>query len=148
MKKLWYSLGILVLIACKFNSKQDQIIEDKKVITHSEEIDLNTSIERGGLIYTDFCMQCHLANGMGIPGTFPPLAKSNWLIEKRMESIHAVKFGQRGEIEVNGVLYNGLMAPMGLTDQEVADVMNYVMNSWGNTQKQMVTPDEVSKIKK
>ncbi|MEZ4858163.1 MAG: cytochrome c [Flavobacteriaceae bacterium] len=109
---------------------------------------LKESMERGGIIYTDFCMQCHMANGLGVAGTFPPLAKSNWLIEKRTESIHAVKFGQKGKIEVNGVSYNSIMVPMGLTNEEVADVLNYVMNSWGNTQKEMVTVEEVSKVTK
>jgi len=109
---------------------------------------LKQSTERGALVYEDFCMQCHLANGEGVSGTFPPLAKSNWLIDKRVESIHAVKFGQQGEISVNGEIYNGIMVPMGLTDEEIADVMNYIMNSWGNTQDKMVTPEEVSKVLK
>ena len=75
------------------------------------------------------------------------MANSNWLKDKRAESIHAVKFGQKGEIEVNGKVYNGVMAPMGLSDQEVADVMNYVMNNWGNKQEKMVTEAEVAEIK-
>ena len=105
-------------------------------------------MERGALVYEDFCMQCHLANGEGVSGTFPPLAKSNWLIDKRTESIYAVKFGQQGEISVNGEIYNGIMVPMGLSDKETADVMNYIMNSWGNIQDKMVTPEEVSKVLK
>ena len=109
---------------------------------------LKESTERGGLLYTDFCMQCHMANGLGIEGTFPPLAGSDWLTDKRTESIHAVKYGQSGEIVVNGKLYNSVMIPMGLSDEEIADVLNYVMNSWGNKQDQVVTPEEVSKITK
>jgi mono/diheme cytochrome c family protein len=79
---------------------------------------------------------------------FPPLYLSNWLKDMRTESIKAVKYGQKGEIEVNGVTYNGVMVPMGLSDQEVADVMNYVMNSWGNTQNAMVTEAEVKTVEK
>ncbi|MBX2826679.1 MAG: cytochrome c [Flavobacteriaceae bacterium] len=105
-------------------------------------------MERGGLLYSDFCMQCHLANGFGVPGSFPPLANSDWLRDKRTESIHAVKFGQKGKITVNEIPYDGYMAPMGLSDEEVADVMNYVMNSWGNSQKKMVTPQEVKAVEK
>lgn len=148
MKYLLVMLCFFILIGCKFNSKEDNTLSQKNGAVLNQEYDLKSSMERGGLIYTDFCMQCHLANGMGVPNSFPPLAKSNWLTEKRKESIHAVKYGQRGEIVVNGVLYNGLMAPMGLTDEEVADVMNYIMNSWGNTQKKIVTPQEVSKVEK
>ncbi|WP_333695000.1 c-type cytochrome [Flavobacterium sp.] len=103
---------------------------------------------RGKEIYTDFCIQCHLANGKGTPGVVPPLDNSNWLKDKRKESIHAVKYGQSGPILVNGVRYNGTMTAMGLTDEEVADVMNYIMNSWSNKQKTPVTPEEVRSIKK
>ena len=48
---------------------------------------------------------------------------------------------------VNGETYNAVMAPMGLEDEEIADVMNYVMNSWGNTSDKIVTEAEVSLIK-
>jgi mono/diheme cytochrome c family protein len=92
-------------------------------------------------------MTCHLANGKGSE-TVPPLAGSDWLQTKRKESIHAVKFGQTGPIKVNGINYNNTMPPMGLTDEEVADVMNYVMHSWGNKQKMQVTVVEVAGVKK
>lgn len=109
--------------------------------------DLTKSIERGNDVYADFCIQCHLGNGKGSE-TVPPLAGSDWLINKRKESIHAVKYGQSGPIKVNGKNYNAMMSPLGLTDEEVADVMNYVMNSWGNKQSKMVTVSEVKAIKK
>lgn len=109
---------------------------------------LKASIQRGSEIYEEFCMQCHLPDGKGSDGIVPPLADSDWLKNKRKESIHAVKYGQSGPIVVNGKKYNGTMAPMGLTDKEVADVMNYIMNSWGNKSSQMVTEEEVKQIKK
>lgn len=109
--------------------------------------DLTKSIERGYDVYADFCIQCHLGNGKGSE-TVPPLAGSDWLVNKRKESIHAVKYGQSGPIKVNGKNYNAMMSPLGLTDEEVADVMNYVMNSWGNKQSKMVTVSEVKAIKK
>lgn len=109
---------------------------------------LKASIQRGSELYEEFCMQCHLPDGKGTDGVIPPLADSDWLKNKRKESIHAVKYGQSGPIVVNGKKYNGTMAPMGLTDKEVADVMNYIMNSWGNKSSQMVTEEEVKQIKK
>ena len=109
---------------------------------------LPESIARGREIYTDFCMQCHLPDGKGTPKTFPPLAGSDWLINKRKESIYSIKYGLNGPIEVNGKSYNSAMTPLGLEDEEIADVMNYIMNSWGNTQKEMVTVKEVTAIKK
>jgi mono/diheme cytochrome c family protein len=100
----------------------------------------------GKEIYMDFCIQCHGADGKGDGVKFPPLAGSDWLIKKRKESIHAVKFGQNGEIKVNKIKFNNNMPTMGLSNQEVADVMNYVMNSWGNKQKVKVTEKEVAAI--
>ncbi|WP_432410896.1 c-type cytochrome [Rasiella sp. SM2506] len=138
----------LALLACNDSEKKKSIKIGAVQVSETEKDQnpLQASMERGGLVYTDFCMQCHLANGKGVPGNFPPLAGSNWLKDKRTESIRAVKFGQKGEIEVNGKPYNGVMVPMGLSDEEVADVMNYVMNKWENTQEEMVTEAEVAKI--
>ncbi|MFV5703580.1 c-type cytochrome [Flavobacterium sp. XS2P12] len=102
----------------------------------------------GKEIYADFCMQCHGANGKGDTKNFPPLAGSDWLTKKRNQSIAVVKFGQSGEIVVNKTKYNSSMPAMGLSDQEVADVMNYIMTSWGNKQTKIVTEKEVAGIKK
>jgi len=108
---------------------------------------LSESIERGATIYHDFCIQCHLGAGEGVAGTFPPLAKSDWLTPERYEeAIKVVKYGQQGEITVNGDTYNGIMANLELYEDEVADVMNYIMNNWGNTQDKMITEDIVKNI--
>jgi mono/diheme cytochrome c family protein len=109
---------------------------------------LKASIERGRDVYNDFCVTCHLGNGDGTKGIIPPLAKSDYLLNKRIESIRAVKYGQQGKIKVNGVEYNGIMANQQLTDEEVADVMNYILNSWGNKGKKTVTVEEVRSVKK
>ncbi len=109
-----------------------------------QDKELTESINRGKEVYADFCVTCHLENGEGVEYTFPPLAKSDYLINNREASIRGVKYGQRGEITVNGVVYNNTMMPMGLEDQEIADVLNYVMNSWGNSQDKPVTEEEVA----
>lgn len=109
---------------------------------------LQESITRGQEVYTDFCINCHMADGAGVEKTFPPLAASDYLKDKREASIKGIKYGQKGEIIVNGVTYNGYMAPMGLDDAEIADVMNYINNSWGNTNNKIVTEEEVAAIKK
>lgn len=109
---------------------------------------LAESMERGKEVYADFCITCHMAAGEGVPYTFPPLAESDFVNNKRTESLHAIKFGLQGEITVNGETYNGAMAPMGLEDDEIADVMNYIGHSWGNELEKMVTPEEVAALKK
>lgn len=114
-----------------------------------QQIDLlKESIKRGSDIYADFCVSCHLPNGEGVENVYPPLAKSDYLLKNREASISGIKYGQQKEIVVNGKTYNGYMAPLGLSDDEVADVMNYITNSWGNKNDKMVTEEEVSNIKK
>ncbi|AUP78337.1 c-type cytochrome [Flavivirga eckloniae] len=116
---------------------------------HKPQIDpLKESIQRGKEIYTDFCVTCHLPDGKGVEKVYPPLANSDYLKKNREASIRGIKYGQKGAIVVNGETYDGYMAPLGLSDDEVADVMNYITNSWGNKNDKIVTEKEVSKVKK
>ena len=112
-----------------------------------QQTPLQKSIANGKELYTELCIQCHMANGKGNGTTFPPLDGSDWLKKKRTESIHAVKYGQKGEIVVNGKKFNNMMPAPDLSNEEIADVMNYVMNSWSNKTKKMVTAKEVATIK-
>lgn len=125
--------ALLSLLSCN-ESKTEQNPELKK------------SIERGAVVYEDFCMQCHLPDGKGVPKAFPPLDNSDYLMNKRKESIKAIKYGMSGKIIVNGQAYNAAMAPLGLSDEEVMDVMNYITNAWSNKNTKMITVEEVSKI--
>ena len=108
---------------------------------------LEQSIADGEEIYTDFCLQCHMANGKGVPGSFPPLANSDYLNDID-QSIHAIKFGLKGPITVNGKSYNSNMISQGLDDEEIADVMNYILRSWGNESSTIVTEEKVASIQK
>ena len=108
---------------------------------------LEQSIADGEEIYTDFCLQCHMANGKGVPGSFPPLANSDYL-NNIDQSIHAIKFGLKGPITVNGKPYNSNMINQGLDDEEIADVMNYILRSWGNESSTIVTEEKVASIQK
>lgn len=135
------------LLSCKPNSesKEPVYVAQEKISLDQDQS--SESYKRGKLVYEDFCLTCHLPNGKGIPGNFPPLDGSDWLTEKRTESIHAIKYGLQGPITVNGEKYNNVMVSMGLTDQEVADVMNYINNSWSNAIKKPVTVEEVKAVK-
>lgn len=115
-------------------------------LSHKQD-ELSKSIERGKELYKESCITCHLANGEGVKGTFPPLAKADFLTKFPEKSIHAVKFGMKGAIKVNGVDYNNAMPPSGFADDEIADVMNYIRNSFGNKNTQVVTEKMVAEIK-
>lgn len=103
-------------------------------------------IKAGEAIYNQTCFACHQANGQGLPGIFPPLAKSDFLMADADRAIGIVITGLQGEIEVNHVKYNQVMTPQNLNDEQIANVLSFVMNSWGN-QHDMITPDQVSKVR-
>ena len=112
-----------------------------------QEKPLKQSLIDGEEIYTDFCLQCHMIDGQGVKGIFPPLADSDYLNDIP-KSIHAVKYGLKGEITVNGQTYNSAMVSQGLDDEEIADVMNYILRNWENTTEEVITETQVATIKK
>ena len=100
---------------------------------------------RGREIYVKNCFICHQLNGQGLPGSFPPLAASDFLRDEE-RTIRALCEGLSGEITVQGRKYSGSMAPIVLDDAEVADVLTYVLNSWGNAGG-AVTPGRVKEVR-
>ena len=97
------------------------------------------------------CFTCHQPNGQGLAGQFPPLAGSDWVLGNKERLIKISIHGLMGEIEVNGVKYNNVMAPPGippgsLTDQQIADVLTYIRNDWGNSAS-AVSPQEVATVR-
>ena len=146
MKKIIYAVCAFAMLSCKQGSKND-ISED---FSAAKELSAETkqSISQGAELYNNFCASCHLSGGEGIAGVFPPLKNSGWLSEDRKKVIHTVKYGLQGPISVNGEEYDNLMPALGLTDAEVADILNYVFNSWGNKITPPVTEEEVAAIEK
>lgn len=106
--------------------------------------DLQASMERGKKLYTTYCTACHMADGTGMAGAFPPLAKSDYLMEDTKRAIRQLLYGASGPMVVNGITYNGVMTPFeGLDNREIADILNYIRNSWGNKAKKMIKPSQV-----
>ncbi len=90
-------------------------------------------VKAGQALFAGTCSTCHQATGAGLPGVFPPLARSDWLAANPQRAIDAVLHGMTGPVKVNGQDYNSVMPPMNqLTDDEVANILTYVMGSWGN----------------
>ena len=132
--KIFFSVYILV-ISYLFNFIQ-------------KEKSFEQSISDGKMIYEDFCIQCHLSNGEGLEKVYPPLNNSDYLLKNIDKSIYSIKYGLKGEIIVNGIKYNGVMINQGLDDEEIADVMNYITNSWDNSLKIQITTKRVNELKK
>ena len=112
-----------------------------------QSFDLKSSMVKGKEIYISNCISCHMENGEGIEEVYPPLAKSDYLMADKKRSIVQVLKGAKGQMKVNGKVYDSEMASIDLSDQEVSDVLNYVRNSFGN-KGAAVTPAEVKASRK
>lgn len=116
----------------------------------SDEAKMAKLMELGENVYTTggsggvACSTCHQANGLGLPGSFPPLAGSLEVMGDCKTHAGFVINGQSGEITVQGVTYNGVMPAQGtLSDLEIAAVITYERNSWDNAGG-MCSPDDVA----
>ncbi|MDW5288061.1 cytochrome c [Formosa sp. PL04] len=107
---------------------------------------LDKSKVRGEKIFLQHCVTCHMVTGEGITGAFPPLAKSDYLMADKMRAAEIIINGLNGELKVNNVTYYGTMMAIKLSDNEIADVLNYVRNSWGNS-GEIVLPEEVLEVR-
>ena len=113
-----------------------------------QDYDLAKSIERGKDVYTANCNDCHRSNGIDAQDHYPPLAKSDYLMKPVDSLITIVLEGQTGEITVNDKKYNDeMLAQDYLSDAEIADVLNYVRNSWGNKMP-VIAPPQVKALRK
>lgn len=102
----------------------------------------NTKYSEGLAIYQRTCVACHQASGEGVEGAFPPLAKSDYLLADKNRAIQQIIKGSTGEMTVNGTVYNSIMPAQELNDEEIKNVMNYILNAWGNSGGE-VTLEEV-----
>ncbi len=112
----------------------------------AQAMSLQERMDLGKIVYGKTCMACHQPEGEGIPSAFPPLANSDYLNADIDRAISIVLFGKSGEITVNGEKYNSIMTKQVLSDQEVASVMTYVLNNWGNSKKE-VTAMDVTRVR-
>jgi len=113
----------------------------KGTLTQQEQINA------GKVLFTGTCSVCHQANGEGLAGVFPPLAKSDYLAGDVKRVIGSVLHGLSGKVTVNGKEYNSVMPPMNqLNNDEVANILTYVYNTWGNPGGR-ITSDEVKAVR-
>jgi mono/diheme cytochrome c family protein len=89
----------------------------------------------GKQLFTTTCQACHQATGQGLPGVFPPLAGAPWVTGDPHTLAKIVLHGLTGPVEVAGTTYNGAMPAFGnqLGDAELAAVLSYIRNEWGNS---------------
>ncbi len=116
--------------------------------------DIKASADRGKMIYMQSCMACHQMTGQGVPGAFPPLAKSEYVNGEPRRVVAIVLKGIIGAITIDGKVYATGMPQPDLTfpilkeDKNVADVLNYVRTNFGNESKDAITADFVAAVRK
>lgn len=103
-------------------------------------------IDMGANVYKNLCQACHQPDGKGMKGVFPPLAKSDYFANDHNKAISAIVHGLSGKITVNGEIYNSAMPAQALSDEEVANVVTYLLNNFGNKGGE-VSPDQVKKVR-
>lgn len=106
----------------------------------------------GGALYSSKCAACHQANGAGLPGAFPPLAKSEWVEESPFIPLLVAANGLNGPIEVAGQKYNSVMASQNVAsdfnDFQLAALVYFLQNSWGNQVDKVYTPAQIAQFRK
>jgi nitrite reductase (NO-forming) len=112
-----------------------------KPLTKQEKLILGKSL------FASTCQACHQADGKGIEKAFPPLVKSDYFASNPAMIIKIVTHGLSGQITVNGKQFNGVMPKQTLSDNQVASVVTYVLNNFGNKGGE-VNANEVAKLRK
>jgi nitrite reductase (NO-forming) len=116
--------------------------------------DIKVSADRGKAVYMQTCMACHQLTGMGVPGAFPPLAKTEYVNGDNRRLVAIVLKGISGAMTVDGKVYATGMPQPELTfpilkeDKNIADVLNYVRTNFGNEAKDAITVDFVAEVRK
>lgn len=94
---------------------------------------LQPSMQRGKKVYDTYCLTCHQSDGAGVPRMNPPLIKTTYVLGDKKRLINIILKDFNESVEINGDYYdNPMPAQPQLTDQQVADVLTYVRNSFGN----------------
>ncbi len=109
-------------------------------------LDSGDPVARGEALFGQSCAGCHQPTGLGIPGVFPPLASSDFLLADKDRAVRVVLNGLVGPVTVNGVTYESAMPPMPFSDEEIAAVLSYVNQAWGN-QGSPVSAADVARIR-
>jgi len=137
---------VFLLMPCLLKAQTKKPLM-KKVVTTSTNSSLKTSIARGQIVYSKICLTCHQVDGSGVPNMNPPLIRTKWTLGSKTVLIQQVLKGSSGKVEIDGDTFSNTMPPLKtLTDQQIADVLTYVRNSFGN-KASAVTVAEVKAIR-
>lgn len=110
---------------------------------------LAAAIARGKVVYESTCLPCHQADGLGVPNMNPPLSRTKWVLGDKAKLAQIVLNGlPGGQIDIDGDTFHNPMPAQAsvLSDQQIADVLTYVRNNFGN-KASVVTMAEVKAVR-
>ena len=145
MNKL--AIGGLLALSVMLLSQTQKPTQVKKPVASSAKAAMQASMNRGKQVYLEQCLACHQADAGGVQNMNPPLIKTKWILGDKTTLVQVVLKGMTGEVDIEGETYHNVMAPHNdLTDQQIADVLTYVRNNFGN-KASAVTAAEVKMIR-
>ena len=132
-KQAFIALALLVSGGLSLQAQHRPAAKAKSSAKATTDPALKASMTRGAAVYQNVCLTCHQADGYGVPNLNPPLIKTTYVLGDKAKLAHIVLAGLQEPVEINGDEYRQHMpAQAYLTDQQVADVLTYVRNSFGN----------------
>jgi len=144
------SVVIVLLLSTVYLFGQSKSATQKtttKTKTSSSASSLKASIDRGQVVYKATCVACHQVDGGGVPRMNPPLIKTKYVLGDKKQLITILLKGLNDPIEIDDDEFHNPMPPQPtLTDQQIADVLTFVRNSFGN-KASAVTPTEVKNVR-
>lgn len=150
INSLLIAILIITLSACggrRQSSDQQEQSTTGTAIQPETPKSATAAAHPGKKVYDTVCLACHMADGTGVPGMYPPLINTDWVIGDKERLIQITLQGLSGKIEVNGVTYNNIMPPNShLSDREIADVLTYIRQSYGNDASE-ITIEEVRDVR-
>jgi mono/diheme cytochrome c family protein len=101
----------------------------------------------GKRVYDKFCVQCHMSNGKGAPGMNPPLAATDWVTGDKKRLIKVILNGLSDPVIINGETFTNTMpSHANLTNKQIADVLSYIRNTFGN-KAEAITVEEIQAVR-
>jgi len=132
MKIVLVSL-LLTLLGSSLIAQTKTTVKRPAVKSSSNSTSLRASLTRGKTVYAANCLACHQADGSGVPNLNPPLIQTSWVLGSKVVLVNQVLNGSKGKVEIDGDRFENAMPPQAhLSDQQIADVLTYVRNSFGN----------------
>ena len=143
MRKLVLSTSLLLALSCapKASNEENTLAQ----ISNPEVMQYAIP---GKVLYESHCANCHQSDGRGLGKLIPPIRDADYFKASIPRTAWIIRYGQNGEITVNGEKYNQAMPPNpNLKPLDIAQITTYLYNIWG-MEEGVITGSEMEKILK